>query len=46
VLILDGALQSEKDLTFEEDVLRNPNSFKAWWYYLEFKVDAPPKVLR
>jgi hypothetical protein len=25
-----------KSLSYEEDLLRNPYSFKGWWYYLDF----------
>ena len=32
------------DVTYEEDVLRNPYSLKHWWWYLEFKSKAPKKV--
>ena len=38
------SLQDDDDLPFEEDVLRNPYSLKAWWRYLEAKSAAPAKV--
>mmetsp|Transcript_16854 Transcript_16854/g.32896 ORF Transcript_16854/g.32896 Transcript_16854/m.32896 type:complete len:838 (+) Transcript_16854:31-2544(+) len=33
-----------KDISYEEDILRDPNNIKNWWYYLEFKTDAPAEV--
>ncbi len=36
--------QEEKDLAFEEDLLRDPYTLKNWWYYLDFKAEAAPKV--
>lgn len=35
---------NREDLSYEEDILRNPYSFKTWWFYLEFKHDAAPEV--
>jgi len=32
------------DVSYEEDVLRNPFSLKHWWWYLEFKTKAPQKT--
>ena len=37
-------MQEESDLPFEEDILRNPYSVKAWWRYLEHKRTAPRAV--
>jgi pre-mRNA-splicing factor SYF1 len=37
-------LQEEADLPFEEDLLRNPYSVKAWWRYLEHKRTASRTV--
>eukprot|EP00954_Amorphochlora_amoebiformis_P002212 172875-Amorphochlora_amoeboformis.AAC.2 len=34
------------DVSYEEDILRNPFSLKHWWWYLEFKSKAPKKVSR
>lgn len=39
-----GVLQEESDIPFEEDILRNPYSVKAWWRYLEHKRTAPRAV--
>src|SRR5581483_2768200 len=33
-------LQSEDDLPFEEDILRNPYSIKHWLRYIEHKKDT------
>jgi len=37
--------QSEEDLAYEEEILRNPYSVKHWLRYCEFKKDAPPAVI-
>eukprot|EP01111_Echinosteliopsis_oligospora_P015171 TRINITY_DN5900_c0_g2_i1.p1 TRINITY_DN5900_c0_g2~~TRINITY_DN5900_c0_g2_i1.p1 ORF type:complete len:463 (+),score=107.52 TRINITY_DN5900_c0_g2_i1:117-1505(+) len=34
----------DEDLTYEEDVLRNPYFLKSWLRYLDFKKDAPRRV--
>ena len=31
-------------MSYEEDILRNPYSFKTWWYYLDLKAEAAPEV--
>lgn len=33
-----------QDLSYEEDILRDPYSLKNWWYYLEFKQHASPEI--
>lgn len=38
-------LQSEEDLAYEEEILRNPYSVKHWLRYCEFKKDAPPAIV-
>lgn len=35
-------LQSEDDLPYEEEILRNPYSVKHWLRYIEHKKSAPP----
>lgn len=37
-------MQEESDIAFEEDILRNSYSVKAWWRYLEHKRTAPRAV--
>lgn len=34
----------KKDIGYEEDILRDPHCLKNWWYYLEYKADAPQEV--
>jgi hypothetical protein len=36
--------KESKDIAYEEDILRDPHSLKNWWYYLDFKADAPQEV--
>ena len=36
---------NEEDLPFEEELLRNPCSLKAWLRYIEAREDAPPSKL-
>jgi hypothetical protein len=38
-------VQSEEDLAYEEEILRNPYSVKHWLRYCEFKKDATPAVI-
>jgi pre-mRNA-splicing factor SYF1 len=33
---------STQDLSYEDDVLRDPFSWKNWWFYLDFKSSASP----
>lgn len=33
-----------EDISYEEDVLKNPFQLKSWWYYLEYKADAPEQI--
>eukprot|EP00466_Bigelowiella_natans_P008015 jgi/Bigna1/38562/e_gw1.26.7.1 len=40
----DSILLASEDISYEEDVLRNPHSLKHWWWYLEFKARAPTKI--
>ena len=35
----------EEDLPFEEELLRNPHSLKAWLRYIEAREDAPNSKL-
>eukprot|EP00123_Amoebidium_parasiticum_P017227 comp23760_c1_seq1/m.41135 comp23760_c1_seq1/g.41135 ORF comp23760_c1_seq1/g.41135 comp23760_c1_seq1/m.41135 type:complete len:846 (-) comp23760_c1_seq1:271-2808(-) len=39
-----GFILEEEDIPFEEDILRNPYSVKAWWRYLEHKRTASRAV--
>ncbi len=39
-----SALVGSDDISYEENVLRNPFSLKHWWWYLEFKTKAPARV--
>eukprot|EP00808_Paulinella_micropora_P010332 g7200.t1 len=34
----------DKDLSYEEDILRDPYSLQNWQYYLEYKIHAPQNV--
>jgi pre-mRNA-splicing factor SYF1 len=36
--------QGEVDLSYEEDLSRNPYSLKLWWRYIQSKREAPAKV--
>ena len=35
---------SAEDIPYEEDILKNPYSLKAWGRYLDHKKHAPPKI--
>lgn len=38
------ATPDQKDIGYEEDILRDPHSLKNWWYYLDHKSDAAQEV--
>ena len=36
---------NDEDIPFEEELLRNPHSLKAWIRYIEARSEAPKKTL-
>lgn len=41
-VVLAGLEPSTEDIIYEEELLRNPYSFKLWWRYIQAKTLAPP----
>lgn len=35
--VLQHLIQTDDDVQFEEETLRNPYSLKTWWLYIDFK---------
>lgn len=40
-LLVSSRQMDARDVSYEEDLLRNPYSLKHWLYFLEYKVGAP-----